>query len=1013
MNIRKIALNNINSLKGSHIVDFTIPPLSNSTLFAITGPTGSGKTTLLDAICLALYNRIPRIKSSISKNLIETAGVILARNTKSCHVHVEFECNKGIYSSRWEITTNRNGALRDYEMRLYDNFGNVVEEKKANVLTRIEQLIGLNYDQFVKSVMLPQGDFALFLKSSKHERGQLLEKITGSSIYRIIGQLAFQKAKEIEGTIKQLEIRINELKLQKNDNDTYAAQQSNKVSLELKLNECEQQIIRTTQIIDIKQNIKQVEANAKNTKNQLVEHQKKADEFETSYGDMLLKHQQLSTYIETINHISAITKQIEKAIEKQQYINRQIIKNNLQIKNIVEYINIFIQKGEKRSNNPIDNLEHFYITIKELETLAIQKQTEYKAVFEPLKQIAEDIGLEIYPREEPQVIATKISDTRQTIRTIIEELEQHNPRLSIKQETRLIDELYTTQETIIEWEKIDILLKHKLQNFSELEQLQKQNQAEIDTIKKNIQTRVVEYETICSKYESKRKDLIINQLETKINTLRQSLENGGPCPVCGSTQHPWANKAAVTAPNIENEVIELEKTKDTIKSLIDSEKGKIEQNHKQVVDRTNYLDDIQSDIDKLKHQIEQLIAAQYQYTKSNNLTAAKAIIKKQISDYQEYIKLNASLDKINKSRLYISQLREIFETGKEIRQKIKTLYSGNRFDDEYNDLKNSYLNITNELRRLTSNKHEIDNDIEVLKKAEGDMLSSILPYIIELGYNDIYAAIPNIIPVDEYNRLVKIKQNINEALTASRAKYDTLCEQLQNINNQYSKYDETQLREDLERLTKDSQNFKTELDRIKEQLFAQKTIRDELAVLEAQQHDHMTKGEKWLMLDKLIGDAKGNRFNNFAQQLTLQHLLNSANKRIAELNPRYCLEINELNDDDNLYVVDLDMGKQRRSVKTLSGGETFLISLGLALAVADMASHKTVIGSLFIDEGFGSLDPEAFDQAISMLEALQSKGIKNIGIISHVETIKERINSRIEIIPIVGLGYSRLKVTTN
>ena len=176
--------------------------------------------------------------------------------------------------------------------------------------------------------------------------------------------------------------------------------------------------------------------------------------------------------------------------------------------------------------------------------------------------------------------------------------------------------------------------------------------------------------------------------------------------------------------------------------------------------------------------------------------------------------------------------------------------------------------------------------------------------------------------------------------------------------------------------------------------------------------EEINKKERSGRYRNIIGCATGNKFNNIAQSITLKHLINKANKCIIDLNPRYRLAINDSSDDDALFVVDLDLGQQRRSTKTLSGGETFLVSLALALGLADMASKETTVGSLFIDEGFGTLDPETLDYALAMLESLQARGNKSIGIISHVETLKERINIRIDLVPVAGQGYSKIVVTS-
>jgi exonuclease SbcC len=154
---------------------------------------------------------------------------------------------------------------------------------------------------------------------------------------------------------------------------------------------------------------------------------------------------------------------------------------------------------------------------------------------------------------------------------------------------------------------------------------------------------------------------------------------------------------------------------------------------------------------------------------------------------------------------------------------------------------------------------------------------------------------------------------------------------------------------------------------------------------------------KWELLGKYIGSADGKNFATFAQGLTLSRLMALANRRLTDLSDRYLLDKPREQEEDELMIVDLYMGNERRSVKTLSGGETFMISLSLALALSDLASKNIKLESLFIDEGFGTLDPETLDLALNTLEKLQQEAQKNIGIISHVESIKERIATQIRL----------------
>ncbi len=164
--------------------------------------------------------------------------------------------------------------------------------------------------------------------------------------------------------------------------------------------------------------------------------------------------------------------------------------------------------------------------------------------------------------------------------------------------------------------------------------------------------------------------------------------------------------------------------------------------------------------------------------------------------------------------------------------------------------------------------------------------------------------------------------------------------------------------------------------------------------------------DDWGYLNALIGSKEGDRFRKFAQGLTLDNLVWLANQQLTRLHGRYLLQ-RKASDALELEVVDTWQADAVRDTRTLSGGESFLVSLALALALSDLVSHKTQIDSLFLDEGFGTLDSETLDTALDALDALNASG-KTIGVISHVEAMKERIPVQIKVKKINGLGYSRL-----
>ena len=186
-------------------------------------------------------------------------------------------------------------------------------------------------------------------------------------------------------------------------------------------------------------------------------------------------------------------------------------------------------------------------------------------------------------------------------------------------------------------------------------------------------------------------------------------------------------------------------------------------------------------------------------------------------------------------------------------------------------------------------------------------------------------------------------------------------------------------------------------------------VRQQTAELRAELAEAQEKGRVWEELAELIGDAQGKTFRNFAQSLTLDRLLEFANDRLADLKPRYALQ-RASGGEMLIEVIDNDMAGQVRGLQNLSGGERFLVSLALALGLAEMSTGRGVrIESLFIDEGFGALDSASLGQAVAVLEHLHSQG-RRVGVISHVEELKERIPVKVEVNPISG-GRSDISIT--
>lgn len=231
MKIRKVSIHNLNSLKLNTTIDFTQHPLVNTGLFAITGDTGAGKTTILDAITLSLYGKIHRDSKDEE---------VMSWGTAECLAQTEFEVKGEIYRAKWSAWRSRKKLTGNIqpshsEISKWNEEKKefiILAEKKREVYAKVEHITGLDYDRFVRSVMLAQGDFAKFLKASEKDRSNLLERITGTDIYSKIGKAAFEKNKEEQQKLEVLQLEHQTLQiLDEEDIQEYQSQKKEKESV--------------------------------------------------------------------------------------------------------------------------------------------------------------------------------------------------------------------------------------------------------------------------------------------------------------------------------------------------------------------------------------------------------------------------------------------------------------------------------------------------------------------------------------------------------------------------------------------------------------------------------------------------------------------------------------------------------------------------------------------------------------------------------------------------------------
>ena len=210
MRILRIGLKNLNSLRGEHLVDLEKGPLADAGIFAITGPTGAGKSTVLDAVTLALYGRAARYGKKPNPE------DMMSRHTGYCAAEVEFEVPCGRYRAQWQLNRARkdpSGNLQPAKRFLYDASGSPITQKMREVDAKLEELIGLDYERFLRSAMLAQGDFARFLKANANERSELLESLTGTQIYSQLSVLCHEETVRREEALRVRDQALGDIRL--------------------------------------------------------------------------------------------------------------------------------------------------------------------------------------------------------------------------------------------------------------------------------------------------------------------------------------------------------------------------------------------------------------------------------------------------------------------------------------------------------------------------------------------------------------------------------------------------------------------------------------------------------------------------------------------------------------------------------------------------------------------------------------------------------------------------------
>lgn len=1004
MKILKIEFQNINSLKGEHLIDFTQAPFTESSLFAITGPTGSGKSTILDVIALGLFNQVPRI-GKISRTEIINKGAILTRNQKEAYAKITYSCKKGNFESTWSISTNRNDNLRDYEMQLCNiDTNELFDLKKSDVPAKNESLIGLNYNQFIKSVLLAQGEFAQFLKVKKDERGELLEKITGTWIYREIGRQAFEKHKLVSKEIENQQLDIASITEKLLDPRTKTQLENELENWQKTLDSHQKAIKLFEQKIDLKAKLLKQQEDIQKIENEKTETESQLKVFQDSNGTKLHNHQKVNAQAENLGKWKDTQEDLHKLSEEQATLAKKQTLNRENSSKTLAEVALFIQT-EVTEKTFEDQLDKFRIEVSTMRDQLFEKGEQKKR--EQGKLTAEMRDLELDLDQSTADLKKEIIKLKREIDSeitglkkqaqITEEININAEETRLRglerqaQEAKSLSEKITNTQTEItsttaEFEQFSAELKKLPLELKNLQTTEKLNQVQLDQLREQ-----EKYEARIASLESTRADLI----------------EGEPCPLCGALHHPFA----IAHPVLDNVLKQnikraAEKLTGTQKEVTQKE-VQVSFNQKQLAKAEEKLKKLQAEEASFLEEFNKKYAASFAL--NENWSVYLKNIDTQIETLAIYEKMVQKQSAINRSMPIINQLESIEEEGLKLKDAYRDLYQGNDVNKEVQDFQTKWTRYQQEQKGLANRSEELAKEIAITTQEFETLSKELTAFISTKEIATIEAALQFLLPHVDYEHLRKAQENFTSKITNQNTALNLLQEQLIDLQKNDAEETTEAIQLSLKEVTNQYKTLNDQSENHRRLLRNDAEDQAELKTIQAAIAEREKAIRRWRLLNELIGDSQGKKFNEFAQDLTLSQLIRLANKRLESLSDRYRIDKSIDEEDDSLVAIDDHMGGQRRSVKTLSGGETFILSLSMALALSDLASKNVEINSLFIDEGFGTLDPETLDQTLDTLEKLQAESSKTIGIISHVDSLKERIATQIQLTR-NGQGYSTLKI---
>ena len=982
----------------------------NEPIFLITGKTGSGKSTLFDAFVYALYN-----KTTSGKDIASLRTKTADDKTRTT-VIFDFELKNKLYRVERTLAYTKKGNKNQTSgkvalIEIVDNNENVLATKEQDVKEKIEQIIGLDDKQFCQLIILPQGKFKDFLLSKSSEKKETLRSLFNTFFYqKFIDKLsAYAKEQDNDYKLKERELitkfdqfifdeKLDKFEFLKEENfENVNIQINNQGNI---ISEKENVLTNLNKELE---NLREEHAKITKLNDKFVEF----DELKEKYEEIIKEENNI---IEIQNIIKKL-EELEKNIDRISEYNKLITKENELVKKKENLEKDFKDYSNKRDSNVKlgDQLE---VEKKEIEVIK-NKLAEVKYFYDNIS------AFELAFKEKKEC-ETKLKEFDKNklelskYKENILKLEQSN-----KQELEKSESLKTNIS------KIDLSIVKKEVEVEKLEEY-KNDKSSLEKNKVELEAKIDKLNLLRQKQsdlKNKVEELEKNKEKEILNTFLEKLHDGDNCPLC---QQKIIHVPEVIDVKHEEDTLINKEYEDTNKEIIrletiisneqdDYKKLQLQLNEQEKVINFDSESELES-IKKEKDENEKLLRVSQKAIEENQIQLDK--LNSKVIELEKIIESEGDL----KEKLSLANAK-IEEYNKKVQQDIidfKEYYKGQ--EQQVTEFNNNFEKYTEEKSQLQLKEKELEIDI----KNNKERIISINSDLEEL--------------LDKFNNS-KLKEYYSDFKEAHEA-----LEDLKDLKDYKEKVDaynlaKKSLTNNIKKLEKElSKEVKPNLEEIKERVQLQEEkVSDFGKQLAVQKNTYNTNKELYSELynefkvwesnikevreiitlsNVLSGKTESKKsLETYVQGYYLDLILEAGSKRLLQMsNDRYRFERRiEKAKGGGLQGLDIEIYdvylNSNRIVNSLSGGELFLASLSLALGLAEVIQNESggiSLETIFIDEGFGSLDSETLDTAITTLIDLQSYG-RNIGIISHVSELKDRIRSKVEVYS--ENNYAKVRIT--